>query len=257
MGANLLKDIERRRSLERIRGKAKRSAESRQLALFGNGNGNGSKRRDGGSPQALRAELEVLARALPLQALERAGDDPLEALLGYLENGGRADMWEAQWFASQRQRDHARQRAEGAMTQLRKIADRYSLSVLELLDDSGIDVEQWFRKSRPDPWNSPRYGGPQSEGEVYATATVKREAKKPARGATLRGHARAMVAVLRNAYQDGDHPAHFGSKRDKAALRALVKKGLATIVRQEPKGPEGPQLWAKFTPLGAKLYGKD
>ena len=48
--------------------------------------------------------------------------------------------------------------------------------------------------------------------------------------------------------------AYFGSKKDKAALRQLVKLGLARIVREDKGGPEGVELYACPTPAAVKGY---
>lgn len=47
---------------------------------------------------------------------------------------------------------------------------------------------------------------------------------------------------------------YFGSKKDKAALRQLVKLGLARIVREDKGGPEGVELYACPTAAAVKGY---
>lgn len=64
-----------------------------------------------------------------------------------------------------------------------------------------------------------------------------------------------MLAIMKNAHDEGDRRgAYFGVKKEKAAVRRLAGAGLARIVSETKKGPEGPELYALPTAAGLRAY---
>lgn len=82
-------------------------------------------------------------------------------------------------------------------------------------------------------------------------ATRKKATRKAAGGAQkLRPSDRAVLAVMNNAHVDRSPAAWFGSKKEKPIVKSLHARGLASIVKIDKSGPEGPAIWAKITSLG-------
>lgn len=212
--SDLLTRIARERELEKIRGR--RRLTSGQAAIV----------EQLPLTQLLQTELNKLRRLMPPDVA--ADPEQVEEYLGGPEFSEVFPAGSA-----------ARAKALKIFEYFLGVADSHDLTVIELLGEYGIDYRAPIGASAAKP----------------ARLAKPAKAAKPHKPKKVTGWNRAMLAVLNNEHgEPSKYGAHFGSKKDKIALRDLVKRGLARIMHEEKTGPEGPQLYAKITPAGLAAY---